>query len=174
MQAAHFNAPLASSMGRLFDAAGAIILGEGKVTQEVQLAIGLENLAKNYALAGTRGYDFKINQKTVPYILDPLPMFRQIVKALNVQEAGEKVAFRMHLTVATMIKQTCLLLKKKSAIKQVVLSGGVFQNELLLRLTKELLKQEFCVFVPEKLPASDAAISLGQAMIGCFRSKKCV
>jgi len=174
MQAAQFNAPLASSMGRLFDAVGAIILGEGKVAQEVQLAIGLENLAKKCTLAERKSYDFEIDQKSSPYIIDPLPMFKQIVKALKEQEAGEKIAFRFHFTVAKMVKQTCIILKKKSGIKQVVLSGGVFQNKLLFGLTKELLRRDFQVFAPEKLPASDAAISLGQAMIACFRSKKCV
>jgi hydrogenase maturation protein HypF len=165
-----FNSPLASSMGRLFDAVGSLVLGKDKVIQEAELAIQLERLAKSYKLQSA-SYKFKIIKDGNNYILDPLPMFKEIITDLKSRELKEKIAYRFDLTVAQMIKGVCLILRKENKINKVVLSGGVFQNNLLLGLTLDLLYKEiFHVFIHKDLSCNDSGISLGQVAIASFGS----
>lgn len=174
-----FNSPLASSMGRLFDAAASLILAKYNANFEAELAIKLEKLATNYLAcrqarlpdgqAGklqAQSYGFRITKNKDQYILDPLPMFKHIVLDLKAKELQESIAYRFHLTVAEMIRKISLILRKESKINEVVLSGGVFQNKLLLSLTLDLLcKQDFKVVTHSVLSCNDSCISLGQAAI---------
>jgi hydrogenase maturation protein HypF len=160
-----FNSPLASSMGRLFDAVGSLVLGKSKVKLEAELAIELEKIATRYTLHATR-YNFKILKNKDGYILDPLPIFRELIKDLKAKESEEKIAYRFHLTVAEMIRKMCLILRKEDKINRVVLSGGVFQNNLLLCLALDLLyKEDFKVFTHKSLSCNDSGISLGQVAV---------
>lgn len=163
------NSPLASSMGRLFDAAGSLILGKEKAKFEAELAIELEKLAaKNYLK--TAGYKFKISKSPEGYILDPSGIFKQIVRDLKAKKPREQIAQKFHATVAQMILKTCLILRRQSKINKVVLSGGVFQNKLLLSICLDLLyKQGFKVFTHQQLSCNDAGVSLGQAVISGYR-----
>lgn len=164
MYIANFNSPQASSMGRLFDAVGALVLAKYKVRFEAQLAIELEKIASRY-LFPARSYPFKIIKNSEGFIIDPASMFKQIVTDLKSEEKKEKIAYCFHLTVAEMIKKVCLLLRKETGIKKVVFSGGVFQNKLLLTLSSDLLyKQGFQVFRHKILSCSDSSVSLGQAV----------
>jgi hydrogenase maturation protein HypF len=164
-----FNSPLASSMGRFFDAAASLILAKCKVNFEAELAMELEETAKRYRLKAA-SYDFSIIQKDKECILDPTPVFKEIVKDLKARQDRKKIAYRFHLTVAWMIKRACLILRKESSINKVVLSGGVFQNKILLSLSLDLLSKEgFKVFWQQELPCSDAGIALGQIAIANFR-----
>ncbi|MCU0651330.1 MAG: hypothetical protein MUC39_00040 [Candidatus Omnitrophica bacterium] len=165
MQAANFNSPLSSSMGRLFDAAASLILKKDVAGFEAELAIELEKLAFSFQLPAV-SYKFKIYQNNGMYILDPLPMFRKIITDLKAGKPNAEIAYRFHVTVAKMTEKACTLLKKKSRINQVVLSGGVFQNKLLLGLTAELLKNSgFSVSTHQALSCNDSGISLGQVVI---------
>jgi len=175
MNLASFNSPLASSMGRLFDAVAALVLEKYKVNFEAELAIELEKRAISYqpCLAGRRvsaiSYKFGIVKNKGHYILDPLPMFKEIVSDLQRKESQEKIAYRFHLTVARMISETCLILRKETKINNVVLSGGVFQNKLLTFLSLGLLyKEDFNIFTHKDLPCTDSSISLGQTVIASF------
>jgi hydrogenase maturation protein HypF len=169
-----FNSPLASSAGRLFDAVASLVLEKYKADFEADLAIELEKLATGYRLQAT-GYPFKIVKDREKYILDPLPIFKQIVLDLKARVPEEEIAYRFHLTVAQMIKRVCLILRKETRINKIILSGGVFKNNLLLRLSLDLLYQDgFSVFTHKQLSCSDCGISLGQAVIAKFRSRVCV
>jgi len=163
-----FNSPLASSMGRLFDAVASLVLNKFKVKFEAEAARELEKVATNYKLQAA-GYRFKIIKAKEDCIIDPQPMFQEIIDDLRAKEAKGKIAYRFHLTVAEMIGKICLDLRKETKINQVILSGGVFQNRLLLKLSLDLLsKAGFNVFTHHKLSCSDSGISLGQVMIGNF------
>jgi hydrogenase maturation protein HypF len=163
-----FNSPLASSAGRLFDAAASLILEKYKANFEAELAMELEKIALRYTLNAIR-YKFKMIKNKDEYILDPLPMFKQIVADLKSKEPRAKIAYRFHLTLAQMIKESCLILRKENKINKVVLSGGVFQNNLLLCLSLDLLYQErFEVVTHKQLSCNDSCISLGQAVIAKF------
>ena len=72
-----------------------------------------------------------------------------------------------------MIRQICLILRKENNINKVVLAGGVFQNNLLLRLTLDLLyKEGFQIFTHQDLSCNDSTISLGQVAVANFRFDK--
>lgn len=170
MYIAGFNSPPASSMGRLFDAVASLVLAKYKISQEAELAMELEKLAKRYTLCA-KYYPFKIFKKNMEYILDPVPMFRQIVKDIKVKKAKEEIAYGFHLTIAAMVERICSVLRKENKIDSVVLSGGVFQNNLLLGLVSDLLyKEGFRVFGHQSLSCNDSSLALGQAVIASFRS----
>ena len=168
------NAPLASSMGRLFDAVATLTLERYKANFEAELAIELEKSAISYSLpaclpAGAISYKFKMIKDKDTYIIDPALMFKEIVADLKAKEPKKKIAFRFHLTVAGMIKNVCLNLRRETKINKIVLSGGVFQNKLLLSLSLYSLTQEnFNLFTHKNLSCNDSSISLGQAAIANF------
>ncbi|MDD4899590.1 MAG: hypothetical protein PHT31_00400 [Candidatus Omnitrophica bacterium] len=159
------NTPSASSMGRLFDAAGCLILKKYQVAEEAELPIELERAASCYAGKAAE-YKFTIQKKQGQYIIDPTAIFRQILEDLEKRKPKDEIAFRFHCTIAQMIAKTCLKLRKESEIDQVALSGGVFQNKLLLGLTLELLcKLKFKAITHQSLSSSDVSISLGQVAV---------
>jgi len=165
-----FNSLPTSSAGRLFDAAASLIFSATKATFEAELAIRLENAAKKYKLK-TKGYKFRVFKDKENYILDSAPLFKELISDLEKKESVSKIAYRFHLAIAQGIKRMAVILRQKTGISRVVLSGGVFQNNLLLKLTLELLyKEKFRVFYHHTLTSSDASISLGQAVIASARS----
>jgi len=165
MYLAGYNCPATSSMGRLFDAAAALILVKYRADFEAELAMELEKLARGYKLQ-TTNYRFKIMKSPAGYVIDPLPLFRGIVADLKRREPPGKIAYKFHLAVAQMIRDTCLLLRRQHRINRIVLSGGVFQNKLLLSLSLDLLyKEAFRVITHARLSCNDSGVSLGQAVI---------
>ena len=73
-----------------------------------------------------------------------------------------------------MTLQVCTILRDGSGLHEVVLSGGVFQNNFLFsRLLKKLTSNDFKVYFPQKIPCNDGGISLGQAVIANERCKTC-
>ncbi|MBI4706839.1 MAG: carbamoyltransferase HypF [Candidatus Omnitrophica bacterium] len=168
---ANLNCPLASSMGRLFDAAGSLILGKRNARFEAELAIELENIANSiyHLQPKVHSYNFKIERKEKAYILNPDAMFKEISADLKAGKNKAVIAYKFHLTIAKMIEQVCLRLKKESKLNKVALSGGVFQNKLLLSLAQGLLCEKgFLVFKHRNISCNDSGISLGQAVIAGF------
>ncbi|MCM8796083.1 MAG: hypothetical protein NC928_05325 [Candidatus Omnitrophica bacterium] len=163
-----FNAPLSSSMGRLFDAVASLVLGQYKTRFEAELAIKWERLATGYSLK-TTGYRFAIVKDKDGYVVDPLPIFKEIIRDLKIKEPMAKIAYKFHLSVAEIIKRICRILREETRINKVILSGGVFQNNLLLNLILDLLyKDGFEVLRHKEIPCNDSGISLGQAVIANF------
>jgi hydrogenase maturation protein HypF len=170
MYKAGLNSPLTSSMGRLFDAAGALILEKQNAAYEAELAITLEKLALS-SNPHFLGYGFKIIKTPGQYIIDPALMFKQIVADLKRNSHKKEIAYKFHLTVAEMIRKTCLAIKKETGIKGIVLSGGVFQNNLLLELIRGLLyKEGYKVFIHKAISCNDSGVALGQVIIAGSRS----
>lgn len=168
MYDADFNCPLASSMGRLFDGVASLVLNKPKVNFEAEAAIELEKLASSYKAEGA-SYRFKIIKEKNMLILDPGFVFKEVISDLKAKQSKERIAFRFHYTVAEMIKKVCLVLRNKTRINEVVLSGGVFQNKVLLKLSSDLLYEEcFRVFSHKKLSSSDSSIALGEVVIANF------
>jgi hydrogenase maturation protein HypF len=166
----NFNSPLASSMGRFFDAVASLVLKKYKANFEAELALELEKTAKHY-VPGATCYNFKIRKMQDKYILEPLAIFQEIVSELKAKKPKAKIAYRFHLTIAEMIRKTCLILGKETNIAKVILSGGVFQNKLLLRLSLDLLSKEgFKIFIHKDSWCNDSGISLGQVAIANCRS----
>lgn len=159
-----------SSMGRLFDAISAILDIHQFADYEGECAIRLENAAWEHLEQGGKKeiepFNFKIFEEKGIQLLDFTQAIREIVSlktALNEKE----LAFRFHKTVACSIQEMCKVLRKSAGINTVALSGGVFQNTLLLELTLELLRAEaFEVYTNTLVPPNDGGIALGQAYIG--------
>ena len=92
-----------------------------------------------------------------------------VIEDVRKQTPAPVISLRFHSTMAEIITEMCRLISKDSGIKQVALSGGVFQNRLLLRLAKATLqKAGFDVLTHHLVPTNDGGISLGQAVIANF------
>lgn len=161
---AGFNTVPTSSMGRLFDAAAALIGVRQIVSYEAQAAIELESMAT----PTDEGYAFALEiLPDAPIQLDANPAFRAMVDDLQQGVSPNLIAGKFHRGVADVILKICDLLRQKTGIHRVALSGGVFQNVLLLGLTNQALTQSgFEVLVHRAVPPNDGGLALGQAIIG--------
>ena len=165
------NAPLTSSCGRLFDAVSALIGVRGEIEYDAQAAIELEMAAYD-ASTETGDYPFTIEEMNGVSVIKLRDLFSSVLSDLRHYETQAVISARFHNTVARMILRLCQLISGKTGITQVVLSGGVFQNRLLLKKTVGLLEAGgFKVFTHRQVPANDGGISLGQAVIANFAAK---
>jgi len=165
MHKIRLNTPMASSMGRLFDAAASIILKEHYAHYEGELAVRLEKVASR-CRSRKAGYPLAIVKEGDTYIVDPVPLFKALVRDLGKGVSLESLAYGFHASVASLIHRVTLLLHKETGIRTVALSGGVFQNNLLLSLALDLLyKERLRVLLHRRLPVNDACVSLGQAVV---------
>ena len=150
------GSPLTSSMGRLFDAVAALCGLRTEVTYEGQAAVELEALATRGGAAGA--YDFPD--------LDGHPLIDAVVQDLNGGVEVETVAARFHAGIAAGTCAAVASVASARGLEAVVLSGGVFQNRLLLTETAALLRDAgLRVLIPERLPPNDGGISYGQAAV---------
>jgi hydrogenase maturation protein HypF len=162
---ARLNSPLTSSMGRLFDAVSAMAGICPTINYEAQAAIEMEMTA--YGAAGEEGcYPFSLTGGGSYTIV----LLRELVAALLDDLArgcaASTVGMRFHNTAAALARDVCVKIREESHLNSVALSGGCFQNRLLLTKVKGLLiKSGFDVLTPKNVPANDGGISLGQAVI---------
>jgi hydrogenase maturation protein HypF len=159
------NSPLTSSMGRLFDAVSALIGVRSVIEYEAQAAIDLETLAaENENETGC--YPFSIESQNGKDIIKIQEILTAIIKDLEQNRAKAIIAARFHNTVTNIITEVCRNISFKTGIKQTALSGGVFQNRLLLRKVIPLLESSgFKVYTHRQVPCNDGGISLGQVAI---------
>ena len=129
------NAPLTSSMGRLFDAAAAIVGIRQTVSYEAQAAIELEALAE----PGETGY---YALQLSGELLDPAPMLRAMVADLRAGVSLPIVSARFHNGIAEAVGMVCRELRGQHGLEGVVLSGGVWQNMFLLKGALARLEQD--------------------------------
>lgn len=162
------NTVTTSSAGRLFDAVAALICVYPTTSYEGQAAVALEALACAWATEKAEPYDFDLDIKATPIQLDFRPMVRAVVRDLLKGEPRQRMAARFHLTLIAAITSVCLQLRDMTGVSQVCLGGGCFQNMFLLRGARDSLRSAgFEVFYPQKIPANDGGISVGQAAIAC-------
>jgi hydrogenase maturation protein HypF len=147
-----------SSMGRLFDTVAALLGFTREITFEGQAAIWLEQIARRVPAA--RPYPFPIAEGT----LDFRPLLAAVMRdRLRGRDPGE-IARRFHAGVAQALWQAVTQLCEANSINLVVLSGGVFQNELLLSEIQSCVgEKDLEVWVNTAVPPNDGGISLGQA-----------
>jgi hydrogenase maturation protein HypF len=162
------NSPLTSSCGRLFDAISALLGVRGEIEYEAQAAIELEMLACD-AADETGVYPFSMIKENGLTIIKLGNLLSAVLQDLQDGVARARIAARFHNTVAMMIKELCKIISHETGLSQVVLSGGVFQNRLLLRKAVHLLEAEGLeVYTHRQVPTNDGGISLGQAVIANF------
>ncbi len=171
------NAVMSTSAGRLFDAVSAI-LGirrqssfEGEASTALQFAA--EEFEQKGKLNGNEIWDNVqpvISELEERCLLNTEALVKQIVEAkLQGADSGE-LAYLFHQTLAEQIVVACIEARKSSGRNKTALSGGVFQNRLLLRLTEERLGQEgFEVLRHHMIPPNDGGIAIGQAAYGMNR-----
>jgi hydrogenase maturation protein HypF len=179
------NSPLTSSMGRLFDAISALSGIRGEIDYEGQAAVELEMAAYSsvharHVPSGARELDEAIydTQESYPYhivekegirIVQLRGLLSTVIEDLHQGISRGRISVKFHNTVARMINEMCHLIADETGISQVALSGGVFQNRLLLGKAVSLLESSgFQVFTHRQVPCNDGGISLGQAVIANF------
>ncbi|OGO03465.1 MAG: carbamoyltransferase HypF [Chloroflexi bacterium RBG_13_53_26] len=164
------NSPLTSGAGRLFDAVSALAGVRGVVDYEAQAAIELEMLATDVIdPADSSCYPFSIVEETECRVLKLADLISAVVEDVEKGVPAPLISARFHRTMARIIVRMCRLIAGDRGIRLVALSGGVFQNRLLSRLTLEALQKEgFEVLTHRLVPCNDGGISLGQAVIANF------
>jgi hydrogenase maturation protein HypF len=161
------NTPETSSMGRLFDAVACLTGIRNQVTYEAQAAIELEVLAKSALMAATP-YPYEIHGEKIR-IGETL---KHVIEDVRRKKSAGFVGARFHQTLAALTLDICQRLRNKYRIHEVVLSGGVWQNQLLLDLARSaLLQNDFTVYTHRQTPANDGGLALGQAAVAAFKMK---
>lgn len=171
------NSPLTSSMGRLFDGVASIMGLQHSINYEGQAAIKLELIADEHT---TDFYPFEIDisagaQCTVPlHTIRWQQIIEHIINDVKSGVTNSVISARFHNSIVDMTLQVCVKLRDSLGLHEVVLSGGVFQNNFLFsRLLKRLNSNDFKVYLPQKIPCNDGGISLGQAVIASERYRTC-
>jgi hydrogenase maturation protein HypF len=153
-----------SSMGRLFDAVSALVGVRQVVAYEAQAAIELEGLSRD-ADSGTTRYAFDVDASAAPAVIDPAPVLAAIVRDVRADVPASVIGARFHRAVAELIVD--LAGAEDPAPQTVALTGGVFQNALLLRLSRNgLVAKGFDVITHRHVPPNDGGIALGQLLVG--------
>jgi hydrogenase maturation protein HypF len=163
------NSPLTSSAGRLFDAVAAIIGLRREISYEAQAAVELEMAAKDIIENGQfEPYPFRIENGEIK-IIRLRELLLAVVRDVKDNTPVEVIAARFHVTIESIIIKMCWAIFRDTGLNTVALSGGVFQNRLLIRRVEPaLIKEGFRVLVHKQVPTNDGGISLGQAVIANF------
>ena len=161
------NCAASSGMGRLFDGAAAILGLRKTVSYEGQGAVLLEETATE----SSRCYPILMSGS--PLTFDWRPMIRGMAEDKNKgKEVGEIAAAFMN-TLVEMAAQMCRAASDVSGLKEIVLSGGSFQNMYLMeRLPARLERSGFIVYHHKRLSANDEGISAGQLAVAVARMRE--
>jgi hydrogenase maturation protein HypF len=153
-----------SSMGRLFDAVSALIGVRQVVAYEAQAAIELEGQSRD-ADGGPARYAFGVDASVQPTVIDPAPVLAAIIRDVHASVPAGVIGARFHRAVADMIVD--LAIAEDPVPRTVALTGGVFQNVILLRLARNgLVAKGFDVITHRHVPPNDGGIALGQLLVG--------
>ena len=186
MLAQQINTPLTSSAGRLFDAVSALLGICRETSYEAQAAIELE-MAAGWAATGGGPYEMAYPYEVVavegvqswgtvaPYVTETLelrlaPLWVALLEDIARGTSVPCMARRLHVTVAAMIAGVCARLAAQTGLDHVALSGGCFQNRLLLALVPPLLRARGLeVLLHRQVPCNDGGVALGQAVVAHFQ-----
>jgi hydrogenase maturation protein HypF len=157
------NAPMTSSMGRLFDAVAALAGVRPRVSYEGQAAMELEALATDVDTDGA--YPFAIPAGS-PLVIDTRPLIASAAAEARLGRAPAVIGRRFHTTILEIVAQVCARLAEESGLADVVLSGGVFLNALLTgEVTARLERDGFRVYRHRRVPPGDGGLCLGQLAV---------
>ena len=172
------NSPRTSSMGRLFDAAAAILGICGQATYEGEPAIELEAAAwralgsESICPTGNMA-SFSVTESSRPddcHVLNSRPLFEALLEGIGAGVPAGRLALDFHVAVAHASARIANEICAREGLDTVVLSGGVFMNRLLLQLlTRELKSAGLTVLVPHTVPVNDGCIAYGQAAVASAR-----
>jgi hydrogenase maturation protein HypF len=163
-----FNAPLTSSVGRLFDAVAALAGIRMSVSYEGQAAVELEWRASQVEPDGCYPFYLEEHDGDTGRALqvDTRPLIAAVARDVHNKLCLECVARRFHSTLVEILVRVCRCIRKRSGLDGVVLSGGVFMNALLLAEAVEQLRVDgFRVYRHRQVPPNDGGLCLGQLAI---------
>ncbi len=170
----NLNAPLTSAAGRLFDAVAALAGVRQQVTYEAQAAIELEMLATRWAFdcaadIHAPAYAYEIEDGVDGAVIRLRRLLQAVQSDVEEGAGPGEIGHRFHRTLAEMIVAVCQQIAAAQGPRIVALSGGCFQNRLLLALTVPKLEGAgFQVLLHRQVPCNDGGISLGQAALAHF------
>jgi len=165
------NSPLTSSCGRLFDAVAAMSGGRQTIQYEAQAAIELMQAAG--CSLGKEGFPCEVYAENDMLKISVRSLIRAVAQAVQTGMAQGEISRRFHAGLVAVFTRVAEEARRREKISTVVLSGGVFQNRLLLEgMLAALERAAFQVLLHKKLPCNDGCISLGQAVIGREALKK--
>jgi hydrogenase maturation protein HypF len=158
-----FNAPQTSSLGRFFDAAAALAGVRQKVNFEAQAAIEFESVMDETEMSA---YQFEVKEGTI----NALPAIASLLKDIQNGISPPILSARFHNGITMMIREACRSIRTETGIKEIALSGGVWQNMILLKRSIRGLREDgFRVYIHHQIPANDGGLSLGQALVGAVQ-----
>ncbi|MBV8273778.1 MAG: carbamoyltransferase HypF [Verrucomicrobia bacterium] len=167
MLAKGVNAPVTSSVGRLFDAVAALVGIRQQVTFEGQAAMELESLIESDV---TEVYPFELSNR-VPQIIDWAPLIGEILVDVRSEISLGVIAAKFHNTLAEIIVEVA----RQIVTPKIVLTGGCFQNRYLLEQAVQRLSQAgFKPYWHQRVPPNDGGIALGQIAAAALVSRRTV
>ena len=172
------NSPRTSSMGRLFDAAAAILGICGQATYEGEPAIELEAAAwhaldSESTCPTDNMASFSVTESSRPddcHVLNSRPLIKTLLEGTRAGVPAGRLALDFHVTIAHASARIASEICAREDLDTVALSGGVFMNRPLLQLlTRELKNAGLTVLVPHTVPVNDGCIAYGQAAVASAR-----
>jgi hydrogenase maturation protein HypF len=171
----NLNSPLTSSCGRLFDAVAALAGVRQQVNYEAQAAIELE-----MALDGSsaeKAYSLDLVQDEYGWIVSTRRMFESLVRDIESDTPVAVISQKFHDALVEVFVLLANLIRQRTWLEQICLSGGTFNNSYLLtNLSSRLRSEGFEVFTQSEVPAGDGGLSLGQVAVAAHavasRSRK--
>lgn len=172
------NSPRTSSMGRLFDAAAAILGICDKATYEGEPAIELEAaawraLSSESACPTGNIAGFSVTESSRPdacHVLNSRSLIEALLEGIRAGVPAGRLALDFHIAIARSSARIAREICAREGVDTVALSGGVFMNRLLLQLlTRELKSAGLAILVPHTVPVNDGCIAYGQAAVASAR-----
>lgn len=161
------NAVSSTSAGRLFDAASAVLGIRRSSTFEGEASMALQFAAEKFSCEPFGIYEpmEKLTaEKEGRIMLCTQALIKRLCQGMQNGEDKNRLAYEFHALLADMTAQACGTISERTGIKVCALSGGVFQNKLLLKMVKcRLEKMGLRVLIHSLVPANDGGIALGQA-----------
>jgi hydrogenase maturation protein HypF len=166
------TAPISTSAGRLFDAVASLLGVAHLSTFEAEAAMRLEALALSAgALSALEAPDVAFDGE--PAVLDTVQLVATLVNGRRRGVPAALLAAMFHESLARGITSVCVQLGADLGVQRVALSGGVFQNALLLSRVEHLLREhDLFVYTNHEVPANDGGISLGQALVAASQIRE--
>jgi hydrogenase maturation protein HypF len=174
-----FGCTPTSSMGRLFDAVASVAGVRHSVDYEAQAAIELEAQAHDagadaealcYALPLVDGLSSAATVQDAPLVADPTPLVRAVVADARSGVSPGVIGRRFHGAVVGLVRAAADRAREGFGVETVALTGGVFQNALLLSGARRTLRADgFTVLCHRRVPPNDGGLALGQVMVGSSR-----
>lgn len=163
------NAPRASSAGRLFDAMACLLgLASGRMSFEAEAALALEALALRGGAVAPYPFGWRADAAEVE--ADPAPLWQAAVADLKAGRPRAEIAMAFHGGVAEAFAQAAIAVARREGLAAVALSGGVFQNALLIEAMAGAIRTAgLRPLLPSEVPANDGGLAFGQAAVAAAR-----